>query len=68
MKLAIYGAQGIALGAFRALREIFPEQEILCFIVTETGENPTRLEGLPVVELGDQIDFSGIRNCVNILR
>ena len=56
--MAIYGVQGIALGEFRALREIFSEQEILCFLVTETGENLTRLEKLPVVELGDFVKGS----------
>lgn len=51
MRLAIYGAQGIALGAFKAIREIFPDKEILCFIVTEMGENPFELESVPVMEL-----------------
>ena len=35
MKLVIYGAQGIALGAYEALHNICPDREIICFLVTK---------------------------------
>lgn len=53
MKLAIYGAQGMALGVYKAIKELFPEQKILCFIVSERGINARSLEGIPVMELND---------------
>ena len=39
MRLVVYGAQGMALGAYRAVKELFPDQEILCFLVSEMGAN-----------------------------
>lgn len=66
MKLAIYGAQGIALGAYKAIREIFPCKQILCFIVTEIGGNPSELEGIPVMELKEFADKMPQENPDNI--
>lgn len=51
MNLVIYGAQAIALGAYKAMKELFPEREILCFLVTEMGNNASVLAGVPVREL-----------------
>lgn len=51
MNLAIYGAQAIALGTYKAIKEIFPDRKILCFLVTELGKNASTLAGLPVREL-----------------
>ena len=51
MKLAIYGAQGIALGAYHAIKKLFPNVKPLCFLVTERGINPESLFGVPVKEL-----------------
>lgn len=51
MQLAIYGAQGIALGAYEAIRELFPTREVKCFVVTEQGNNAKTLGDLPVIEL-----------------
>lgn len=53
MRLAIYGAQGMAFGAYKAIKELFPEQEILCFIVSEMGMNPPVLGDVPVMEFHD---------------
>lgn len=53
MDLVIYGAQGIALGTYKAVRELCPEKKILCFLVTERGNNASVLAGLPVRELSD---------------
>lgn len=51
MDLAIYGAQGIALGAYEAIHNLYPVKEIRCFIVTERGANTEYLSGVPVLEL-----------------
>lgn len=51
MKLIIYGAQAIALGTYRAIKELFTEQNIECFLVTEKGNNPSVLSGIPVYTL-----------------
>ena len=50
MKLAIYGAQGIALGAYEALHNICPDREIICFLVTKREMNAEYLAGIPVLE------------------
>ena len=51
MDLVVFGAQGIALGAYHAIRDISPLRRIRCFLVTELGKNEKVLEGLPVLEL-----------------
>lgn len=53
MRYVIYGAQSIAYGAYKAIKELFPEQEILCFIVSEMGTNAHTLGGIPVMELDE---------------
>lgn len=55
MEMVIYGAQAIALGAYKAIKEIFPVRNVRCFLVTELGNNAATLAGLPVCEL---IDFT----------
>ena len=56
--LAIYGAQGYALGAYEALKTLYPKRVISCFIVTASGNNASVLGGLPVMELAS---FSAAR-------
>ncbi len=51
MNLVIYGAQGIALGAYEAIHKLYPIRKILCFLVTEQKGNAAFLSGVPVVEL-----------------
>lgn len=51
MDLAIYGAQGIALGAYEAIHSLCPIRNIRCFLVTERGDNAEYLSGVPVLEL-----------------
>lgn len=53
MKLAIFGAQGYALGTYEALRNIYPRREILCFIVSKIGINATQIGDIPVREIAD---------------
>jgi hypothetical protein len=50
MDLVIYGAQGIALGAYRAVRSLVPRRNIRCFLVSQAAGNPAVLGGLPVRE------------------
>lgn len=51
MDLAIYGAQGLALGACEAIHNLYPTRKIRCFLVTERGNNAEFLSGVPVLEL-----------------
>lgn len=51
MNLAIYGAQGYALGAYKALKTLYPRREASCFLVTSMGSNAPTLSGIPVKEL-----------------
>lgn len=56
MKLAIYGAQAMAFGAYKAIKKLFPDKEILCFIVTKKGMNASTLGDIPVVEFDDFLE------------
>lgn len=51
MKLAIYGAQGYALGAYEAIKTLYPKRVIPCFIVTAMGNNSPVLGNVPVREI-----------------
>ena len=51
MNLAIYGAQGYALGTCEAIRTLYPKREISCFLVTRMDGNAPVLGGIPVREL-----------------
>lgn len=53
MNLAIYGAQGIALGAYEAIHNICPDREVSCFLVTKREMNAEYLSGIPVLETED---------------
>lgn len=55
MNTVIYGAQGIALGTYKAIKTIFSERPIQCFLVTELADNAPMLAGLPVRELAEFI-------------
>lgn len=51
--MVIYGAQGVALGVFIAIRTLYPEIEIECFLVTAMEDNSSTLGGIPVRELNE---------------
>ena len=53
MKLAIYGAQAMALGAGMALRELYPQRAVECFLVTSMAGNEPKLMDIPVREIAD---------------
>lgn len=51
MQLAIFGAQGYALGAYEALKTLYPKRVIPYFIVTKMSSNAPMLGNIPVREL-----------------
>lgn len=51
MKLAIFGAQGYALGAYEALKTLYPKRVIPYFIVSKMGNNAPILGNIPVREI-----------------
>ncbi len=51
MKMAIYGAQGYALGAYEAIRCLYPERNIVSFLVTMMDNNASELGGISVSEI-----------------
>ena len=53
MIYTFYGAQGIALGAYNAIKILHPEIDIECFLVTTMENNPLELGGIPVRELNE---------------
>ena len=53
MKLVIFGAQGYAFGAYKALTTLYPKRVIPCFIVTKMGYNSPMLGNIPVREIED---------------
>lgn len=67
MKIAIYGAQGIAFGAYLAIKEIYPEEKVVCFLVTTMDNNAVKLGGLPVVELDRFVEQTSSIEEINVL-
>ena len=53
MNTYIYGAQGVALGAYNAIKALHPEIKFECFLVTTIGNNAPILGGIPVRELNE---------------
>lgn len=51
MNLAIYGAQGYALGAYEAVKSLYPKRVIPCFIVSAMDNNAPFLGSIPVKEV-----------------
>lgn len=51
IELIIYGAQGYALGAYEALKTLYPRRTVSCFLVTKMGTNAPMLGGIPVKEI-----------------
>lgn len=51
MEIAIFGAQGIALGTYQAFHNLYPSRKVHCFLVSQIGNNASLLEGIPVLEL-----------------
>lgn len=51
MNLVIYGAQGYAFSAYKAIKTLYPKREISCFLVTHMNGNSPALGGVPVKTL-----------------
>lgn len=49
--LLIFGAKSIALGVCLAIKELYPDNHILGFLVTDKTKNPDMLCHLPVMEV-----------------
>ena len=62
MDIVIYGAQGIALGAYKAIKEIAPEKNVLCFLVTKRVNSASTLDGLSVRELEEFVSSLDAQN------
>lgn len=56
MDLVIFGAQGMALGAYKAIQCLYPQRNVSCFIVSGLGGNAPKLAGIPVKELSSFAD------------
>jgi len=63
LKIAIFGARSIALGAYKAVQGLYKDFEVVGFLVSHKAGNPDTLAGLPVYELGS---FPEKRICVLI--
>ena len=53
MDLLIFGAQGYALGAYQAIKTLYPKRNIPCFVVSKMGNNASVLGGIPVKEIAE---------------
>ena len=53
MQLAIFGAQGYALGAYKAMKTLYPERRVSCFLVSSLENNAPSLQGIPVREVAE---------------
>ncbi len=55
--LVIFGAQGYALGTCKAIKTVYPDKHISCFLVSKVGGlNPEVLDGISVRELASFSD------------
>ena len=52
-KIAIFGAQSIALGAYKAVQTLYKDFQVVGFLVSRKSGNPDTLAGLPVYELSE---------------
>ncbi len=59
MKIAVYGAKSIALGVEKAVKLLYPECSMECFLVGSLENNPAWLDGLQVREIGEFADTCG---------
>ena len=53
MDIAIFGAQGHALGAYMAISELFPKRKVNVFLVSSLKGNPAEIDGIPVRKIED---------------
>lgn len=46
--IAIYGAQMVAVSVYYAIKALYKDTKIICFIVKELSGNPTSIDGIQV--------------------
>lgn len=51
MPIAIYGAKSLALGMYRAIEKLYPDEECIGFVVNSLKGNPHKLANLRVIEM-----------------
>ena len=66
MDLVIYGAQGYALGAYKAIKTLYPKRKIFCFLVTCMDGNTPVLSGIPVKTLSAYAGELSVEEKANI--
>lgn len=66
MQYLVYGAQGMALAAYRAIHLLFPEKIFLGFLVTQQGNNAKVLANYPVLTLHEFAEQQTHAACENI--
>ena len=49
--IAIYGAQMVAVSVYYAIKELYSDCKVWCFIVKEQSGNPYDIDGIPVITL-----------------
>ena len=49
--MLIFGAQAIALGTYKAITKLYPERQVLSFLVSKMAINASTLDGLAVKEI-----------------
>lgn len=67
MDVAIYGAQAIAFSTYKAIKEIYKEYNVCCFIVTSTDNNPTELDDIPVYSLSELLQMNFNKNNAKVI-
>ena len=50
-KIAIYGAQMVAVSIYYAMKALYPKLEVLAFVVSKMQGNPAMIDGVPVIPL-----------------
>ena len=51
MKIVIYGAQAIACGFYETIKFLYPQYNILCFVVSKKDGNPLFIKKVPVIPI-----------------
>lgn len=50
-EIAIYGAQMVAVSVYYAIKELYSDCRVKCFIVSNKAGNPAAVDGIPVIDL-----------------
>ncbi len=52
-KVAIYGAQMVAVSIYHAIKTLYPDCRVITFIVSKLSGNPASIDGIPVVTVDE---------------